>query len=464
MIRSHVLRALVVVACASAPFTSAAQEPAAAAATLPPARSGLDPVPVPPLDGLEPIVARHLDEVREAFERVTADAQGRSGRLADAYSALARVYHAYEFLESAEAAYVNAARLAPGDGRWPHLLGYLYQQTGRLEQAAERLQAARRVRPGDRAITVRLADVYLGLNRLTEARHEFEAVLTAFPAAARAGLGEVALREGRFTEAIDHFDAALARVPQATALHYPLAMAYRGLGRLDEARAHLEKRGSGGVVASDPLTDELPLLVRGERLLVIQGTRAYTAGKYDEAVRLFERALAAAPASVPARVNLASALVQRGDVTRAIEQLQHAYADAPEDVEPSIVSLALLLSEREQYRDAIALLDGAERRSPGRRAPATLLARLLASAPQLALRDGTRALAIATAVQAAHATPADAETMALALAELGRCQEALNWMRRAVADAERAGAAAEAARLTGEMPAYTALVCRRPGR
>jgi tetratricopeptide (TPR) repeat protein len=430
---------------------------------LPPARSGLGAVPLPLLDGLEPAVASQLREAREAFERA-AMAGARTRDLADAYGELGRVFHAYELVESAAPAYVNAMRLAPGDGRWPHLLGYLYQQVGRLEDSAGRLQDARRVQPNEAVLAVRLGDVYIGLNRLRDAREQFESVLATFPAAARNGLGEVALREGRFKDAAEHFEAALARVPQAVSIHYSLAMAYRGLGRLEDARSHLQRRGPGGVNAADPLVDSLQTLVRGERLLVIQGSRAYAAGRFDDAARAFERALAAAPASVAARVNLASALVQLGDLPRASEQLQEAYARAPGDVEASLIGLALLLSERERYRDAIALLDGAERRVPGRPAAATTLARLLASSPDLAVRDGRRALVLATAVHASRAAPADAETMALALAELGRCAEALDWMRRAVADAERAGDAAEAGRLKAEIPRFDAAACRAPGR
>jgi tetratricopeptide (TPR) repeat protein len=428
---------------------------------LPPARSGLAAVPLPALDALEPAVAGQLREARAAFERA---ASARSRDLAEAYGTLGRVFHAYEFVETAEPAYANAIRLSPGDGRWPHLLGYLYQQTGRLEESAGRLQDALRVQPNEWATAMRLGDVYIGLNRLRDARQQFESAQAAFPAAARNGLGEVALREERYSEAVAHFEAALARVPQAVSIHYSLAMAYRGLGRLDDARSHLQRRGPGGINAVDPLVDGLQTLVRGERLLVIQGSRAYAAGRLDEAARLFERALAAAPASVPARVNLASALLQLGDVPRAIEQLQDAYARAPGDVEETLIALTLQLSERERYDQAVALLDGAERRVPGRPAAATTLARLLSSSPDLAVRDGRRALDLAMRVYEANPAPAAGETVALALAELGRCSEALAWMQRAVASADTAGDAMESGRLKGEMRRYDGAACRAPGR
>ena len=60
-----------------------------------------------------------------------------------------------------------------------------------------------------------------------------------FPAVARAGLGEIALREGRFNEAVDHLEAALERAPNAAQVYYSLGMAYRGQGRLEQARAQL---------------------------------------------------------------------------------------------------------------------------------------------------------------------------------------------------------------------------------
>ena len=439
-----------------------ARQAAARADVMAPPRAGLEPITFPPLDGLEPAVASHLREARSELERAAATAQ--RGDLARAYGAFGRILHAYEFFAAAEAAYLNAARLAPGESDWPHLLGFLYQQTGRLEEAAVSLGAARRARSGAGALAVRLGDVYVALDRLRDAREQYESVLTTLPAAAHQGLGEVALRERRYREALEHFRAALDRVPQATALHYSIAMAYRGLGRLDDARAHLAQRGTGGIVAADPVVDSLPSLVRGERLLVIRGNRFYAAGRYQEAADAFERALAVAPSSVPAHVNLASALVQLGDMPRAIDQMQSAYARSPDEVEEQVVALALQLSEHERYGDAIALLSGAERRVPGRAATATMLARLLASSPELARRNGARALELAMAVEGNEPRPAHAETVALALAELGRCSEAAEWMRRAAATAEATGDAAEVSRLRAELPRFEAPPCRAPGR
>ena len=460
-------------------------------------RPGLQVVPLPPLGELESSVAEQLRQAEREFGVVTAKRRLADGDLAEAYGSVGRVFHAYEFFEAAAAAYANAVRLRPDEFRWLHLLGYLYQQTGRLEESADRLLAARRAQPDDRAAAARLGDVYLGLNRLREAREQFQSVMTTFPAAAASGLGEVALREGRFEEAIGYFRAALERVTQATSIHYSLAMAYRGLGRLDEARSHLQQRGPGGIRAADPIVEELQTLVRGERLLVIQGRRAYEAGQFQDAAAAFTRAIGVAPGSVAARVNLGLTLSQLGRDADAVEHLRVGFEETPGDANVSgaligallrltredeaidvltrvrsvdadnegmLVSLSILLAHRERYREALALVDGANRRFPERATTATTLARLLASSPDLSLRDGRRALELAMAVYASGPAPVHGETVAIALAELGRCGEAFEWMRRAVSEADQAKDAAETARLRRETPKYDTASCRPPGQ
>jgi tetratricopeptide (TPR) repeat protein len=462
-------------------------------ARLAPPRSGLVAVPLPTLEDFEPAVSNQMREQLASFRDVIESGNFSSARLADAYGSLGRLFHAYELSESAEPSYLNAARLAPGDASWPHLLGYLYQQTGRLEEAADRFREARRIRADDHAATMRLADVNIGLNRLREAREELQGMVDIFPALSQNGLGEIALRERRFEDAVRHFRAALERAPQASAIHYSLAMAYRGLGRVDEARSHLEQRGAAGIKVGDPIVDTLQPLVRGERGLVAQGRKAYEAGRYQDAADAFARAVEAAPDSAAARVNLGLTQLQLGNADAAAAHLQAAFTLAPDDPEVSgdllrvllrlgreddailmlrksssarpddeetLVSLAILLASKERYGEAAALLDDAHRRFPARAATATTLARLLASSPDRSIRDGRRALELATAVHEAESTPVHAETVALALAELERCDEALAWMKRAIDGAEQARDGEEAARLRGEIAKYEGRSCK----
>ena len=492
-----------------------------------PAARRLQSIPLPAVDDLEAAVAAQILEESQRVRTLAMRAGVGARDLADAYGALAQVLHVYEFFEPAELAYANAIRLAPGEAKWPHLLGHLCQQTGRLNEAVEHFTAARRIQPTDQAATAWLGEVYLGLNRLRDARAEFESVREIFPALAQKGLGEVAIREQRFGDAARHFAAALQRVPTATSLHYSLAMAYRGLGRLADARAHLDQRGPGTIRIGDPVVDGLHGLVRGERGLVVLGRRAYDAGDYKEAAAAFAQAGQAAPASATPRVNLGLAQLQMGNTVAAarefqaalsldptnfaahaswggllvrerkdadaVPHLQAALDQAPDDAtvarqlvgalvrlgraedaiaalnrmrasatddEDALLGLVILLSDRQRYREALALLDDANRRDPGRRTTATTLARLLASAPERSLRDGRRALALATDVHASDPAPVHAETVALALAELERCDEARAWMTRAVTAAQAVRDASEVARLQAAAPQYDGVTCR----
>jgi tetratricopeptide (TPR) repeat protein len=493
-------------AAAVPPLRSAEVPPLRAAAVPPPRSAEVLPlrevsqiapleIPLPSFDTLEPVVAEQLREARRALEALTSAPGASGGELARAYGALARVCHAYELFDAAEPLYRQASRHASDEATWPHLLGYLYQQTGRLAQAAEQFERTLRLDPTDHAAAVRLAQVLLGANRLREARERFDSLVDVFPALAQQGLGEIALREGRYGRALDHLRAALARVPDATSLHYSIAMALRGLAKMDEAREQLEKRGSGGIIVGDPIVDALRPLVRGERGLIARGKQAYDAGRYHEAGDAFRAALVAAPDSMPARINLALALVRQGrdadavehlrvvqaampddrDVQReliaallrlrrpaeAIELLGRAAAANPDD-EDLAVSLALVLAGQSRYGEAVTVLAGAHRRNADRPTTMTTLARLLSSSPDRAVRNGTRALELATTVWKADDSAVSAETMALALAELERCTEARQWMQRALGLAEKSGDAAEQARLRAQLPRFEVAICRAP--
>jgi tetratricopeptide (TPR) repeat protein len=484
----------------------------------------LDPIPFPELEPLEAAVADHLREARRSFE---AAPRASSRDLADAYGALGRVFHAYEFFDAAEACYRNATQLRQNDATWLHLSAYLAQQTGRYEDSVTLYLAARRSSPNDHAATIHLGEAYLGLGRIADAREQFESQLERYPGAANAGLGEVALRQGRYREAVDYFETALTRMPSATSLHYSLGMAYRGLGRVDDARAHLQRRGAGGIRVADPIVDALQTLVRGERAFVMQGRRAYEARQFQAAADAFRKAAAAAPSSATPRVNLGLALAQLGDASgageqfegalrldpenreahagwgtvlarqgrdaEAIDHLRVAFRQLPSDTqiggelvrallklsrkdeaievltqvrnvdpddESSLLSLSILLADRERYRDAVGLLDESYRRFPDRAPTATTLARLLASSPDLSVRNGQRAFDLAAAVYKAEPTPVHGETIALALSEIGRCDEASEWMRRAIAEADRLKDQKESARLRTEAGRYKQRPCR----
>ena len=489
-------------------------------------------VPSPDLSGMEEAVAAQLQEMRDLLFSRLEGSELSFEQLASTYGDLGRLYHAYELIDAAEACYLNAKLLTPIDFKWPHNLGHLYMTAGRLEESSANFEYALSLRPASVPTLVWLGQVYLGMNRLEEAEARLRQALELEPdsAPAMAALGEIALSRQEFQKAVEYLTAALELAPAANRLHYPLAMAYRGLGDMDSARAHLEQRGTVGLRPNDPLIDELSGAMEGEMIHLLRGKMAFAAERYTDAAEEFRKAAEAQPDSARAKVNLGSALGMLGDVAGAIEQYRAALSVAPENtnalfnlgyllarrgdyeqaaenlravvrIEPrdsaahfelaevlrrsgmldealTQYSLAVALTpldesarlgeaeiavQKGRYEEATELLDNALAMLPSSPLIAHALARLLAACPNLNLRDGVRALDLAQRVFEADPRVVHAETVAMALAEVGRCQEAAEWQLTAVESAEAAGEVEWALDLRAAMSHYErGAPCRYP--
>jgi len=91
------------------------------------------------------------------------------------------------------------------------------------------------------------------------------------------------------------------------------------------------------------------------------------------------------------------------------------------------------------------------------------LAYLLAASPQYEKRDGKRALQLAQAAYEATGTVNHGVLVAMALAELGRCDEAAAWVRRMTAKATAEGKPDLVEKLKAELKKYEGRQpCRPP--
>ena len=462
-------------------------------------------LPDPDLSDLEVAVADQLQRYREIAANEITDPASGPEELAAAVGELGRFYHAYQLDAPAEECYRIAARLAPEDFRWHYFLGYLYQNAGRLDQAEGSYLRALEIYRAAPPALLRLAEVYVVLDRLEAAASLMREARALDPtsAAAAAALGELYQRLGRNEEAIELLRSALDQIPEANRLYYPLALAYRATGEMDEARRLMSLQGKVGVKPADPLIDGLEKLKRGERVHLLTCQTAFRAGRYAEAAEAFRQAVEAAPNSVTARIDLGSALGEMGLVDQAIEQFEAALEIAAGNA-TALFNLGVLLAGREELTEAISYLrlaaqfeaedalirfelaeahrrngdlddalihyrTAAELEPPGEDARlgvarvlvakgrfgeardtleeglrllpmsgflAHPLSRLLAMGPELEVRDGERALELATRVYAARSTAAHAEVVAAAYAELGQCDEAVKWQQLALQESE----------------------------
>jgi tetratricopeptide (TPR) repeat protein len=421
------------------------------------------------------------DQIIAARSALAAAAKSPPATLSEEYGNLGGLYHVYSLFSAARDCYVNANRLAPKDFRWIYLLAKLDQQEGRFDDAIRRYRLSLSLRRDYVAAFVNLGNIFLELNRLDEARANFRATLEVNRniAAAYYGLGQIALSQRNYAEAIADFEKTLELVPAANRVHYSLAMAYRGLGDAEKAKAHLAQQGTVGLRVFDPLLDGLRELIVGERVYLARGKVAFEARRYADAVTEFRKAVAEQPDSVTAHINLGAALTQVGDVTGAIEQFEEALRLDPAKVNAHY-NLAVLLAGQNKHELAITHLRSVlktdendlnarfllarELKNTGRLDEALAeyarMAYLLAASSKLELRNGARSLELAQDVYRASKAAQHAALVALALAELGRCNEAADWQRRAITAAEQQANTALFIKLRSALKLYETQPCR----
>lgn len=469
---------------------------------IPPQRSGLTAVQLPDVSSLEPDVRDHLGWAQNELLAALKEPKTTDGKLGELYGLTGQIYQAYSLQKPARECYLNAARLAPKDFRWVYLLAKLSEREGDAQEAIKYFTAARQLQPDYLPVFVNLGNIFLQLNRLDEAEANFRSALAINEntAAAEYGLGQAALSKRSYPDAARHLEKALSLSPESNRLHYALAMAYRGLGKLDQSRSQLALSGAVGVRVTDPLVDGLQNLVKGARLHLIRGRMALEARRFSEAADAFRKAIAAQPDSIPAHFNLGAALSQTGDLRGAVAQfeeilrldpnhpnthynlglllvqlnrgpeaikhLQAALADTPTDMnarfllgqellkvrrldeaekelsqvaqfdpdnEDALLGWVTILLRKKVYGQALEALEKGHEQFPRKGRTSVTLAYLLVASPQYEKRDGKRGLQLAQAAYDATGTINHGVLVAMALAELGRCDEAAALVRQLTA-------------------------------
>jgi tetratricopeptide (TPR) repeat protein len=382
----------------------------------------IQPLPTVDTTDLEPSVRSALTRARAQFDRVAAG-KPTPAELADAYGELAMTYQAQSLVPPAEVAYANARALAPGDKRWPYLLGHLYNDASKVPEAIAALEAALAIDRRDSPSLLSLGEAYLQHGDFDKARTMFERLASdrAARAAAAAGLGKVALATHQYKDAVGYFEEALKLSPGANRLRQPLAMAYRELGDRAMAEQNLRQFDAGGLEPGivDPLADALNAKVAASRALIRRGQRAGKAGRFDLAEAAFRAAAEADPTNAEAVENLGISLANLGRLDEAQRELSRSLSmDGSSAL--AHFSLAVVLDRQgldqpaiDQYR---AALD---------RDPANLQARVyLADAKMRIGRTQEAAALYAEAVKASPDSVRMRMSLAMADVKAGRYAEA----------------------------------------
>ena len=358
-------------------------------------------------------------------------------------------------LERARAVGAPAAVVAYGLGR-----AALAER--RYRQAVEALEAALAERPDATRAHYPLALAYRALGDAAAAERHLalrgegdlvpdDPLIGALAgllegAAAHALRGAQAMDEHRWTDAVGHLRAATEAAPGDA------------FARLNLGTALYMTGDAEGAMAS--YREAVRLVPALDRAHVGIGVLLQAGGDDAGAIAAFEAARDAAPANVEARLALADALRRTGRVDGAVVEYTEVLRQRPGSADAAF-GLAIGLVRLGRHGEARMRLETAAGVFADDPRFAHALARLLAASPEDAVRDGARAVTLMERLMAGQPTLVMAETMAMALAETGRFDEAVSWQRDAVASAAEAGRDDLVARLRPNLRLYEE---RRPCR
>lgn len=299
-------------------------------------------------------------------------------------------------------------------------LGMALVEAGRVEEAAHHLQRAHELDPEDLMAHLEWATALSKIGQPERAIQELEALLVLDSENPRAllNLGTVLNQLGRHEAAMQ-----------------PLTRLVELRGEFDEQAAGFEQMGGA--------------------------LRAL--GRLEPAVESYRQALARDPDLLAAHLALAGIHGQRGEFAAAADQFTAAIRLAPDDPGPHFGrALALILGE--DLVAARSALESSLASHPQSIPLAHLLARLLATAPDAGVRNGPRSLQLAERVFSQQQNLDHAETLAMALAEVGRFADAVDLQSQVVTRARGAGNQVPPA-MQARLELYQqGLPCRAPWR
>ncbi len=343
---------------------------------------------------------------------------------------------------------------------WPHYalarnnLGNAFLQTGRLDEAVAQYQQALALDPGDAATHDNFGNALLKTGREAAAIAQYQQALALQPedAAIHDHLGNALLKRGQVDEAAVHFQKALALEPDNADFHNNLGNAllagrqpdaaidqYRKALALQPASAEFhnnlgtallrQRRVDEAIIQFLKVVEIRPDYAQGHEGL---GMAFFQKAQVDEAIVHFRDVLRLRPEFAEANNNLGAALFQQGQLSEALVYYRRAVQLEPRNAEFQS-NLGFALFQAGEVREAVAHYQKSLELRPQNAVTAKNLAWLLATSPEAAVRNGTRAVELAeTAVRQSGGTdPIYIGTLAAAYAEAGRFAEAVATVQRA---------------------------------
>jgi tetratricopeptide (TPR) repeat protein len=309
--------------------------------------------PEPVLHDQAPAVSRQL---REHWELARSNP-----RSADAVGSYGMILQLYKQYSGADACYERAIEIEPKAFRWRYYLAVSRHDDGRTKEAIEAMEGALKVDEEYAPAHVKLSEWLLLSGDVQGARAAAEEAVRRSPSSVRAqvALGKAVEASEGAGKALAIFQKAVALGPLDAAAHYQLAMAYRDVGKPEEARAELElheEHRERIAPEEDPLLAKLQELYAGAGMWIRLGKSLLEQGDLEKAESFFRRALELDRDSVIARANLIAVYGAMGRFSEAEAAYREAAAIDPGNWEAHFNFGILKMKQGDYQRGAEALL------------------------------------------------------------------------------------------------------------
>jgi tetratricopeptide (TPR) repeat protein len=393
--------------------------------------------------------------------------------------------------------YRAARSLRPDYIAVPVNLGNIFLELNRLDEAKESFKTALELDRNNPAALYGLGQAALSTRSFAEAVQHFEQTLAQVPSANRVhyslamayrGLGDVervkahlaqqgsvgvrvsdplvdglqdliagervylargklAFEAKRFAEAAVEFRKAVASKPESVTARVNLGAALTQLGDVQGAVEQFEE-----ALRIDPRN-----INANYNLAVLSAGQ----DKHEKAIAHFQSALAVEPNDAGVRFLLGRELTKADHLDEALAEFSRVVQIDP-DNEGALLEQVKLFHRKDRFREALDILEKSHTQYPRRGQTVVMLAYLLATTPELQLRNGARALELAQRAYGATGGAQHGALVALALAELGRCREASEWQRRMIVAAEQQKNTELLDKLRANLKLYEQSQCRPP--
>ena len=276
---------------------------------------------------------------------------------ADAVGNLGMLLDAYHRSEDAALCYRRAHLLAPAAFKWLYYWGSLLLRENKMGEALPILTSALRLEPEYLPARLKVGEALLGAGKTEEAGKIYEGILKDYSDTAEAyyGLGRVKAALGDQPAAAELYRQACQLFPTYGAAHYGLAVAYRKLGRIQEAeeQANLHERNKYIVPPlADPLRDELRALDMSAATHLERGVQLEQVGRIDDAIAETEKALELDPSLAKAHLNLLILYAKTGKAKQAEEHYKALVTLAPDQFPDAYYNYGVLLVEQGNFDEA----------------------------------------------------------------------------------------------------------------